>query len=180
MATLYERAVALALRAHATQVRKIDNSPYIVHPLCVAHLLTEHGASEEVVAAAILHDVLEDTTVTAAEIKNACGAEVLRIVQAVTEPQGLPWEERKAAYLLSVKAGGESAWLVSIADKIHNAQSVLDAIAKDGDVVWEAFTRGKATKLAVERQLHRELSLVWSHPLITHYNELILHMEGSY
>ncbi len=174
-----EQALQLAVRAHAGQVRKTDNTPYIIHPVMVAHLLTTAGATKEVVMAALLHDVLEDTTVTRDEVLTVAGQAVVDIIDSVTEDKTLPWEERKAAYVQQVVAGGESVWLVSVADKIHNAESLLDYIATVGDEAWSAFNRGKESKMWFEKSLHEALGQVWQHPLLDTYGALITQLEAA-
>lgn len=177
--TKFETALRLAYTAHATQVRKTDNSPYIIHPILVAHMLTEYGVSEDVTVAALLHDVLEDTPITRAEISAVVGPSVLSIIEVVTEDKSLSYEERKAAYINQVVAGGESAWLVSVADKVHNAESLLDYIATVGPVAWESFNRGKVDKLSFEQKLHTALSAGWQHPLLDRYETLIRALEAA-
>ena len=177
--TRTELALRLALRAHATQTRKTDGSPYAVHPIMVAHLLTVHRAAEDVIVAALLHDVLEDTAVTPEEVKAVGGEVVLHIVQAVSENKDLPWEERKEAYVRTVVQSGESVWLVSVADKIHNAESLLNHIADVGEEAWSVFNRGKESKIWFETMLFAELSKVWQHPLLDHYGVLIESLQKS-
>lgn len=177
--TKTEVALHLAYTAHEGQVRKTDNSPYIIHPIMVAHLLTQIGASEEVIVAALLHDVLEDTSVSCEKLLTVSGAAVLEIVETVSENKSLPYEERKAAYINQVVAGGESVWLVSVADKIHNAESLLDHIAHVGADAWTHFNRGKVDKLRFEKKLHAALSVVWQHPLLDRYARLLEQLEQA-
>ncbi len=177
--TRTEQALRLAFTAHSGQTRKTDNSPYIIHPIMVASILTRAGASEEVVVAALLHDVLEDTDTPVGHVEAVAGSEAMRIIRAVSEDKSLPWEDRKAAYAEVVVAGGESVWFVSVADKIHNAESLLDHISAIGPDAWLAFNRGKETKLAFERLLYTKLSAVWTHPLLERYGQLIATLEAS-
>lgn len=174
---LYETAVGLALKAHATQVRKTDGSPYIIHPLTVAYTVSLYTSEETIVAAALLHDTLEDTSVLKDELVSLVGDEVARIVEAVSENTDLPWEERKAAYVEAVCAGGESVWLVSVADKVHNASCLIAELKLKGDSVWSSFNRGKKEKLWFENLLCSTLKTVWSHPLLREYEALILEIE---
>lgn len=177
MKSLYEEALKLSVRAHEGQVRKHDGSPYIIHPVMVAHILAQAGFEEVVVAAALVHDVLEDTPVTVDELRATLGDEVVRIVTAVSEDTTLPWEERKAAYVAAVVAANESVWAVSVADKIHNAVDFTQSHAEKGPDAWKVFNRGKEKKLWFERLLLRELRKVWSHPLLDNYQEKIAVME---
>lgn len=176
---LYERALACAARAHAGVTRKTDDTPYIVHPIMVARSVEAHGFGEAAVAAALLHDVLEDTAVTADVIAEEFGTEVAALVAVVTEDTALPWEERKAAYIEQVAAGPDAAKAISIADKIHNAESLLAHLAREGRSVWERFNRGPEQKLAFERDLHAALAATWDHPLVAEYHRRITALADS-
>jgi (p)ppGpp synthase/HD superfamily hydrolase len=78
-------AIIFASRKHASQVRKGTDIPYISHPMEVMDILRQNGCSENVIIAGILHDTLEDTNTTPAEIENKFGGDVLSIVQAESE-----------------------------------------------------------------------------------------------
>ncbi len=171
--TLTEKALRLAVAAHKEQVRKSDGSPYVVHPIMVGNLLKEQGFSEEVIAAAIVHDVLEDTAVTRDELANALGEEVTQIVEGVSEDTSLEWEARKEAYAHAVAAASESIKAVSVADKIHNAESMIDDYALKGKDIWKPFSRGKEKKIWFEELLYTELKKTWDHPLLNRYEKAI-------
>ncbi len=176
---LYETAVALALSAHAGQVRKTDGTPYIIHPLTVAHLVSLHTNDEEVIAAAVLHDVLEDTTISTIQVREMLGDRVLQIMLAVTENNDLAWELRKEKYVEQVRAGGEAVWLVSVADKVHNATTLLRELQTKGEIVWQSFNRGREQKLWFENLLLTALKEHWQHPLLTEYENLIRAIEAT-
>ncbi len=175
---LYERALKIAIRAHDGQKRKHDGSSYVAHPIMVARLVEAAGFPETVVAAALAHDILEDSAITEAELRQELGDTVVDIVTNVSEDTDLPWEERKEAYVKKVIAGGESVWAVSVADKIHNAGDLIEFHATAGSDVWKVFNRGKEKKIWFERLLHTELSKVWKHPLLEQYGEKIIEMEA--
>ena len=132
-------AVAFALDAHGGQERK-DGSPYASHLLQVCGLVLEHGGSETVALAALLHDVIEDTGVEAEEIESRFGPEVAAIVTACTdsiEGEGRgrdTWERRKALYLEHLRTASSDAALVSACDKLHNLRAMAH-----GDVDDAAF-----------------------------------------
>ncbi|OIP76919.1 MAG: hypothetical protein AUK16_02810 [Parcubacteria group bacterium CG2_30_44_11] len=171
--TLFERALKIAVTAHAAQVRKSDGSPYIVHPIMVAWLVEKSGGSEAAVIAALVHDVLEDTAVTEVELRAALGDAVVDIVAGVSEDQSLEWEERKQKYIDRVTASGEAVRAVSVADKIHNAESLLAAAEVMGAEVWTVFNRGKQQKLWFESSLYDSLLPHFKHPLMARYKVLI-------
>ncbi len=174
---LITKATELAYRAHEGQVRKTDGVPYITHPVAVAEILKQHGFSEVVIAAALVHDVLEDTSVTQAELETELGGDVVSIVKAVSEDKSLVWEVRKEAYIDSVVAASEDVKAISVADKIHNARSLIACYAVHGEATWSKFNRGRAQKIWFERTLCNRLSVVWQHPLLDEYRELVREME---
>ena len=174
---LYERTLKIAVTAHAGQVRKHDDTPYVTHPIMVARMLERAGFSESIIAAALAHDVLEDTEVTEAHLRMQLGDEVVDIVVAVSEDKTLPWEERKAAYVKQVVEADESVWAVSVADKIHNARDFIQFHKSAGADAWKVFNRGKEKKIWFEKFLYGELKNVWSHPLMDEYARLISELE---
>lgn len=176
--SLTERALCIALAAHAQQVRKTDDSPYIVHPVMVALLLARHGFEEPVIAAALVHDVLEDTNVAEGTLRRELGDEIADLVKTVSEDKTLPWEERKRAYIQHVRVGSEGAKAISVADKIHNLQSLLAGHAQQGSSVWEKFNRGKEEKLWFEREMLRALQENWHHPLVDEYARSVERMAA--
>src|SRR5215470_5687673 len=102
-----------ASELHATQLRDVDQAPYIVHPLEVAAMLVSRGCDEEVVAAALLHDVVEKAEADIAEVRERFGERIARTVAAVTEDEALTnYQERKAALRAGVAAGGIDAQIV--------------------------------------------------------------------
>lgn len=144
MEEIINQAIQFAAIKHADQLRKSTAIPYISHPFAVAMLLQEAGHRAEVVAAGMLHDTLEDTSATAEEVSSLFGTEVLRLVEAASEPnKSLRWEERKrhTMSLLAQRADDELA--IIIADKLHNLQSIRRDIELDGDKIWGRFNRGK-------------------------------------
>jgi (p)ppGpp synthase/HD superfamily hydrolase len=170
---LTEKALRIAYDAHDGQVRKSDNSPYIIHPIMVSLILKDYDFTEEVIAAALVHDVLEDTDVPRERLVAELGAEVVEIVDKVSEDTSLEWEDRKELYVQSVANASEGVKAVSIADKIHNAKSVINDYKTKGKDVWKPFNRGKEKKLWFEEMLYTEVSKEWSHPLLAVYKEQI-------
>lgn len=113
-------AVEFAVWAHGGRTRKGKDVPYITHPLAVALSLARAGCAEDVVIAGLLHDVVEDTSVTLEEVRERFGAGVAGIVAACTEDKRLPWEDRKARMLETLTHAPLAVKLVACADKLHN------------------------------------------------------------
>jgi (p)ppGpp synthase/HD superfamily hydrolase len=135
------RAYAFAAGAHSAQRRK-DGQAYIVHPVRVARLLAQRGYSDEVLAAALLHDVVEDTPVTLAEVHERFGAGIARLVECVTEDPRLPPAERCRAYRERVRRAPRAARDISAADKLCNAADLRAAAARDDFETLERFRGG--------------------------------------
>ncbi|HET6990821.1 MAG TPA: HD domain-containing protein [Bacteroidia bacterium] len=132
-------SILFAAKSHAGQLRKDGKTPYINHPLEVMHLLMHTGGihDTDVLIAAVLHDVIEDTSVTAGEIAERFGENVSKIVQELTDDKSLSKEERKKQQLFSASQLSDSARLVRISDKICNVYDIL--YAPPGD--WEMSRR---------------------------------------
>lgn len=170
---LVEKAALLALQAHEGQVRKHDSSPYIVHPVSVALILSRHGFSDTVIAAGLTHDVLEDTSVGEEVLQEALGEEVVAIVKALSEDKTLPWEERKERYIQSVGRESESVKAVSVADKLHNLSNMLEGEKKEGEAFWNHFNRGREAQAQFHTHFLKTLEDNWQHPLLAEYRTLV-------
>jgi len=129
------RAATFAATKHSKQYRGSatgEKVPYITHPLRVAAALAEHGVTDEAtLAAALLHDTLEDTTATYEELVKEFGSEVADVVAELTDAPGLTSAEGKAAQAKKAPHMSWRAKLVKVADKIDNVASVVDAPWKD-------------------------------------------------
>ena len=123
------RALDFAALKHRDQRRKdAQASPYINHPIALANVLVgEGGVSEPVViAAALLHDTLEDTQTTAGELRAAFGDAITRVVEEVTDDKSLLKAERKRLQVEHAATISREAKLVKLADKICNVRDVAD------------------------------------------------------
>jgi (p)ppGpp synthase/HD superfamily hydrolase len=119
------RALAFAERRHAGQVRAVDGAPFIEHPLEVASLLYDAGAADHVIAAGVLHDVLEKSPTSAAALKHRFGAEIAALVVAVSEDAGIgDFADRKRALRDRAAAAGDEALAVFAADKISKVREL--------------------------------------------------------
>jgi len=177
--SLVERAVRIALAAHEGQTRKGEDVPYITHPLTVGIRLAQEGFSEEIIAAAIVHDVVEDTPVTLEEIRSELGEEVASIVEGVSHDDSLSWEEKKEKYAESIRVGSEGVKAVALMDKIHNAEYLLNSYDELGTEVWARFKRGKEKKIWFEEMMLSVFKETWDHPLVEYYETLIQKLKDA-
>jgi (p)ppGpp synthase/HD superfamily hydrolase len=148
----FEEALVYASQQHKDQVRKGTSTPYITHLLAVASIVGENGGTEHEVIAALLHDAPEDQggKTTLEEIRARFGAEVAEIVDGCTdtyEDPKPPWRGRKESYLAHLANASASVRLVSSADKLHNARTVLSDYRLLGEDLWTRFNGKKEGSL---------------------------------
>lgn len=144
-------ASALGFRIHAGQLRKGTTTPYVSHLLAVASIVLEHGGDEDQACAALLHDAVEDGGVEwDAVIQDGFGPRVAGIVRACTDADTWPkppWRARKEAYLAHLEGEGPDALLVSAADKLHNARTIVSDLRMHGPGMFSRFNAGQAETL---------------------------------
>jgi (p)ppGpp synthase/HD superfamily hydrolase len=170
---ILERAIRMAIALHETQNRKTGNVPYISHLIHVAMIIRAHDFSEHVVCAALLHDTLEDTKYTAEEMIEDFGERICSIVVDLTENKHLRWEQRKAAYLETVRHASPESKAVCCADKIHNLSTILAEYRANGDDVWRVFSRGKEATMGFYRNALTAITHGWEHPLADEYRRVL-------
>ena len=142
--SIIEHAIEFATIAHKEQTRKGTNIPYIIHPYIVGMTLQQAGCSDEIIAAGILHDVIEDTPVNLENLTSEFGKDVAGLVMQCSEPdRSLPWEERKKHTINFLCTAPLAVKFITAADKLHNIRSVAYDELQEGEKVWERFSRGK-------------------------------------
>ena len=157
----FDEALTFASKLHRTQTRKGKDVPYITHLLAVASLVGTNGGDEDQVIAALLHDAIEDCVAdvpdVAHRIEERFGSRVLHIVESCSdtlEPKKddqdeEDWKVRKQTYLIHLRELPDDSpvLLVSLADKVHNARSIVADLHKVGDELWERFNAGRTDSL---------------------------------
>lgn len=134
--SLFLKALHFAADKHRDQKRKdVDASPYINHPIYVAQILADIGGVDdlEILAAAVLHDTVEDTEAESADIEREFGARIARIVGEVTDDKSLSKSERKRLQIEHARHMSEEGALVKVADKIANVRDIASNPPKDWD-----------------------------------------------
>lgn len=150
-----DRALAVAARCHAGQTRKDDPTPYIAHPVAVAMIVSDFTDDEDVVVAALLHDVLEDvppSVFSADDMTAGFGPRVTELVRGVSEAKTAgeetpPWRVRKEGYLARLAEAPPECLLISAADKIHNLRSMVSAHHRRGAEMWGVFNASPDDKV---------------------------------
>ena len=142
---LIEKAIVFATWAHEGAVRKGKGRPFILHPLEVLSIAASLTEDEEVLAAAVLHDTVEDTPVTREEIEWKFGFRVANLVAAESEDKRRDrsaestWLIRKQEAIDQLQKAGRDAKLISICDKLSNLRDMDQDYAEIGDRIWERF-----------------------------------------
>ena len=135
--TLILKAAHFAAQKHSTQRRKDENaSPYINHPISVALAIAQIGGVDdpEILAAALLHDTIEDTETTPEELEAEFGKKVCEYVLDVTDDKTLPKDERKSRQIEHAKKISKGAALIKLGDKISNVTDVINNPPEDWDI----------------------------------------------
>lgn len=184
-----QKAIDFAAAKHSRQFRKAGGLPYIVHPFSVAWILAEYVGDEDVVAAGLLHDVLEDVKGSSfGEIEREFGPRVARIVKDVSEDKDpnqpasvrLSWEERKEKYLEHLRTAEIEAVYVSAADKTHNLRSLKEQFDKEGEGIWKVFSIGREKSLWFYGEVaHLVGERLGSHPLAELLNKAFKDFTNS-
>jgi (p)ppGpp synthase/HD superfamily hydrolase len=158
----FDSALHYATRHHARHLRKGTPVPYVAHLLAVASLVLEMQGDEDEAIGALLHDVVEDGggSVALAEIEEAFGPALAAIVLANSdsvdaEDREHTWYERKRAYVAAFPQKTPAALRVCLADKLHNARSILIDYRTHGDALWARFRQGQGL---ATRVYYRELA----------------------
>lgn len=143
---ILEEAIIYATVLHQGKVRKFGDTPYILHPLEVAQILSTLTDDIEVITAGILHDIVEDTDGTLPEIEKRFGPRVAMLVSSESEEEypdeepGATWKRRKEGTLRLLKSaediGVKMLWL---ADKLANIRSLAGMYSECGEAMWEKF-----------------------------------------
>jgi (p)ppGpp synthase/HD superfamily hydrolase len=178
----FTEALVFATELHAKQTRKGSGVPYISHLLGVASIVLEYGADEDEAIAALLHDAIEDQggATTRAEIQRRFGDRVTEIVEGCSDTEVTPkppWRPRKEAYIAHLAEASPSMILVSAADKLYNARSILKDYLLIGDEIWERFTGKKEGTLWYYQALVKAFKQKISHPLINEFEKVVSELE---
>ena len=142
---LLDRAIVFAVRAHAGTERRGKGFPYIVHPLEAMEIVATMTPDQELLAAAALHDTVEDTDVTVEEIRREFGERIASIVasesdtfeEGVSEEES--WHSRKRAAIERLSKASRDSKIVALGDKLSNMRAIARDYAVQGDAFWNIF-----------------------------------------
>lgn len=143
--SLLDRAIIFAVRAHAGTERRGKGFPYIVHPLEAVEIVATITPDQELLAAAALHDTVEDTGVTVEQIRAEFGERVAALVEAESDVfiEGISetdsWRARKQAAIDRLAAAPRDAKMVALGDKLSNMRAIARDYAVQGEALWSLF-----------------------------------------
>ncbi|MBQ2963535.1 MAG: bifunctional (p)ppGpp synthetase/guanosine-3',5'-bis(diphosphate) 3'-pyrophosphohydrolase [Clostridia bacterium] len=147
MGTLLNRAIAYAVEAHDGQFRKGTQIPYILHPLEAAAVAATMTDDDSVLAAAVLHDVVEDTETTIEKVKELFGEKVAEYVGAESENKRenlsaeSTWKIRKKETLIHLKSASKEIKMITLGDKLSNIRAINRDYKAFGDELWNRFNQ---------------------------------------
>ena len=142
---LLDRAIIFAVKAHAGTERRGKGYPYIVHPLEAVEIVATMTADQELLAAAALHDTVEDTDVTVEQIRAEFGERIASLVADESDemPAGLTeeesWHARKRAAIDRLSKASHDGKIVALGDKLSNMRAIARDYAVKGDALWSIF-----------------------------------------
>ena len=143
--TLLDRAIVFAVRAHAGTERRGKGFPYIVHPMEAMEIVATMTCDQELLAAAALHDTVEDTDVTIEQIRTEFGDRIASLVASESDTvlDGLSveesWHARKQAAIDRLAHATRDAKIVALGDKLSNMRAIARDYAQQGDALWDLF-----------------------------------------
>ena len=142
---LLDRAICFAVKAHHNTERRGKGFPYIVHPMEAVEIVASITPDQELLAAAALHDTIEDTNVTVEDIRNEFGDRVAALVHAESDQftEGVSeedsWHDRKQAAIDRLAAASHDAKIVAMGDKLSNMRAIYRDYVTKGDELWNIF-----------------------------------------
>lgn len=143
--TLLDRAIVFAVKAHAGTERRGKGFPYIVHPMEAVEIVATITPDQELLAAAALHDTVEDTNVTIEQIRAEFGDRIASLVGAETDlviegqSEQDSWHDRKRAAIDRLSKASRDAKIVAMGDKLSNMRAIARDYAVQGDALWSLF-----------------------------------------
>ena len=142
---LLDKAIVFAVKAHHNTERRGKGFPYIVHPLEAVEIVATITPDQELLAAAALHDTIEDTDVTVDDLRAEFGDRIAELVHSESDQftEGVSeadsWHDRKQAAINRLAAASHDAKIVALGDKLSNMRAIARDYAVKGDALWQIF-----------------------------------------
>ncbi len=176
---MIKEAAEFASRAHEGCVRKGTDIPYITHPFETAVIVSELTDDEEVISAALLHDVIEDAGTKKEELEELFGPRVASLVVFASEDKSKPWYERKKSRIEGLKDASHEDRIICLADKLSNLRSTVADRMLKGEKVWEKFNvKDKRAQEWYYRTVFDHLGEFKDEPAYKEYERLLEELFG--
>lgn len=137
--TLFDKAAQFAIEAHRGGERRGKGFPYIIHPMEAASIVATVTNDPEMLAAAILHDTVEDTDVTIEQIEELFGPRVAHLVHVETAQKGASWRARREVQIKRFQQADRDSQIVALGDKLSNLRAIALDYRSMGDTLWSRF-----------------------------------------
>ncbi|TXT25953.1 MAG: metal dependent phosphohydrolase [Rhodocyclaceae bacterium] len=176
----FDEALQFAASIHRQQMRKGTTIPYITHLMAVSSIVGEAGGDEDLMIAGLLHDSIEDQGVSRGEIARRFGERVASLVEACSDSNTIPkppWKQRKERYIAHLQKAGPDVRFISVADKLHNARSILTDLKVLGSAVWDRFNASRDDILWYYRSVISALREGWTHLLVQELEQVVDQIE---
>lgn len=179
----FVQAMQYSFHLHSSQMRKGTSIPYVAHLLGVTALVLEDGGNEDEAIAALLHDAVEDQggRETLGQIRLRFGEQVAEIVAGCTDAFDTPkppWKQRKLDYINHLHTASPAVRRVSLADKLHNARSILANLRTEGASTWTRFNGGREGTLWYYHSLLEVFQQVESSPMVGELGRVLKEIEN--
>lgn len=177
---MIRKAAEFAARAHEGAVRKGSRMPYIIHPVEVAMIVSLMTDDEGLIAAAYLHDVIEDAGVTYEEVEREFGTRVADLVRGASEDKSKTWMERKQATIDHLSRAGREERILAFGDKLSNLRSTAKDYLVIGDEIWQKFNvRDKRLHAWYYESIGNTFADFKENPLYQEYQMLLRKVFGG-
>jgi len=178
MSDLFKKALYFSAEKHDGQYRKGRNVPYIVHPVMVAFGVSKYSDDEEIIAAALLHDVLEDCPTVSLDVLNKeFGSRVSNIVFELSfldKSKNFTWREKKEAYLYKIKNASKDTLIIFAVDKMDNLKGYFGALKNKPELLVGNFKGSPEEYSWYYREIGRILdSYLGNHPVVKDYHSIL-------
>jgi len=139
--SLLDKAIMFAVQSHSGTERRGKGFPYIVHPMEAMAIASTMTSDQEILAAAALHDVVEDTDVTLDRLRELFGDRIARLVDTESDNlgSGLEWKERKKDSLRRLESATRDEKIVALSDKLSNMRAIARDYTTKGEGFWDLF-----------------------------------------
>ena len=180
--SLFDKAAIFAIRAHGNTERREKGTPYVIHCMEAASVVQTMTRDQELLAAAVLHDVVEDTDVTEEQLRLEFGDRITDLVMFDSEEPGMtdrPWTERKIAAMKKLSEAPLDAKMVAMGDKLSNIRAIAMDYEAMGDRLWSRFhvTEKKLHEWHY-RELAKALSVLDKEPAYKEFTALVDRVFG--